>query len=180
MAARTPLPLIACAMARVRVRVRVQVKRTFVGCSQHPLNHSAGVFVRAHCRHPNGLLSVRRSGAPFLRQHLLTRTPDPKYPQKYPQISMAGDSLVWTTKNKKAPTDGASRGVWWSVLDDLKQIAGGERGIRTLDTGEPVYRISSPAHSTTLPSLRLGVEPRILAGSPCAKAQARRTSAPPT
>ena len=32
---------------------------------------------------------------------------------------------------------------------------GGERGIRTLGTGEPVRRISNPVHSTTLPSLRV-------------------------
>ena len=32
--------------------------------------------------------------------------------------------------------------------------SGGESGIRTHVTGEPVNRISSPAHSTTLPSLR--------------------------
>ena len=34
-------------------------------------------------------------------------------------------------------------------------LTGGERGIRTLGTGEPVRRISNPVHSTTLPSLRV-------------------------
>ena len=31
----------------------------------------------------------------------------------------------------------------------------GERGIRTLGTGFPAHRISNPAHSATLASLRL-------------------------
>lgn len=34
-------------------------------------------------------------------------------------------------------------------------LFGGEGGIRTPDTGEPVCRISNPVHSTTLPPLRV-------------------------
>ena len=39
-------------------------------------------------------------------------------------------------------------------INELQNKFGGKRGIRTLVTGRPVNRISSPAHSTTLPSFR--------------------------
>ncbi len=45
----------------------------------------------------------------------------------------------------------------WEVLGILKIIGagtGGERGIRTLDTGFPIYALSRHALSTTQPSLR--------------------------
>ena len=56
-----------------------------------------------------------------------------------------------TSRNAKAPTGGALRGVGRSSANRRGLISGGKGGIRTLVTGEPVNRISSPAHSTTLP-----------------------------
>lgn len=54
---------------------------------------------------------------------------------------------------KKSPHRQTHR---WAFIKKAicQQTIGGKRGIRTLVTGRPVNRISSPAHSTTLPSFR--------------------------